>query len=106
MKKSKKLIIIVIAILVMVLLILGVATAIAVKDKKDYKNCIQASERYVDELDYERAIAELESAIEIEPKEAEAYLALADIYMQLEDYASASETLQKAKKQLQNLIQQ
>ena len=75
----------------------------AVKDKKDYKNRIEASERFVDELDYERAIAELEVAIEIEPNDAQAYLALAEVYMQMDDSESAIAILQEAKEKVNNV---
>lgn len=41
--------------------------------------------KYVDELDYEKAIAAYKAAISIDPKCEEAYLALAEIYMALND---------------------
>ena len=43
--------------------------------------------RYLSEGNYEEAIIAFNAAIEIDPKRAEAYLSLADVYLALEDYA-------------------
>ncbi len=49
----------------------------------------------MDELQYEQAIAEYRAAIEIEPNNAEAYLALAEVYVQTGDYESAIAVLEQ-----------
>lgn len=52
------------------------------------------AERYLSELDYESAIAAYEAALEIDPKCEEAYLGLADIYMEQGEYEKAVEILE------------
>ena len=51
--------------------------------------------KYLSELDYEQAIAAYRQAIEIDPKCEDAYLALAEIYVALEDYPAAREILEE-----------
>ena len=55
---------------------------------------LDLAERYLSELDYESAIAAYEAAIEIEPKCEEAYLGLADIYIEQEEYEKAADILE------------
>ena len=97
MKKNTKLIIEIlsaVAILCVVAVLIFAGTG---KETSEYEKYIEASQKYVDELNYEKAIAELELAIEIEPNNAEAYIALAEVYMELEDYESAIKVLEEAK---------
>ncbi|MGN0325723.1 MAG: DUF6273 domain-containing protein [Lachnospiraceae bacterium] len=51
--------------------------------------------RYLEEVDYEQAIAYFEEAIKIDPKSEEAYLGLADIYIEQEEYGKAAEVLEE-----------
>ena len=48
--------------------------------EKNYKAHISDGNRYLEEMDYEKAEDSYLAAIEIEPKEPEPYLRLADIY--------------------------
>ena len=52
------------------------------------------AERYLDELDYEKAIAAYKAAIEIDPNNPEAYKALAELYLAMDDSFSAQNTVQ------------
>ena len=52
--------------------------------------------RYMSELEYESAIQAFNEAIKIDPKQAPAYISLAEVYVRLEDYTSAHSTLDKA----------
>ncbi len=63
-----------------------------------YAEHLELSQKYLDELEYDLAIAELEKAIELEPKKVEAYIALADIYMEMGESDKAEEILQQAAK--------
>lgn len=81
-KKGKK-----IWITAAAVLILAAAAAAAVflwilpqQKEKNYKAQIAAGDRYLEDMDYEKAEDSYLAAIEIEPKEPEPYLKLADIY--------------------------
>ena len=50
---------------------------------------LELAQRYLENLDYEQAIASYEAAIEIDPMCDEAYLSLANIYVELNDPDSA-----------------
>jgi hypothetical protein len=52
--------------------------------------------RYLSELNYEKAIAAFEAVIEIDPKNVEAYLGLADAYEAMADFDNALTILRRA----------
>ncbi len=54
---------------------------------------LDLGERYLGELDYEAAIAAYEMAIEIDPKSVDAYLGLADVYVEMKKYEDAIDVL-------------
>ncbi len=56
---------------------------------------LDLGQRYLDEQNYEQAIVEFNKAIEINPMSVEAYLGLADAYIGMNDYETATEVLQK-----------
>ena len=58
--------------------------------------------KYLSELNYEQAIVAYQAAIEIEPKCADAYLGLAEIYMELGEFAKAEIILEEAKKHIED----
>ncbi len=60
-----------------------------------YARQIKLAERYLDELDYEKAIVAYKAAIEIDPKGAEAYLGLAEVYSELAEYEEALKVLRE-----------
>jgi L,D-peptidoglycan transpeptidase YkuD (ErfK/YbiS/YcfS/YnhG family) len=57
------------------------------------ENWMSLGEKYLLELDYEQAVIALQKAIEIEPRNIEARLKLAEAYIALERYDEAEETL-------------
>ena len=71
--------------------IIAIATVLLVSgsDGRKYQKHMEAAQQYLDELQYEQAIAEYELAIEIEPNNASAYKKLAELYVEIEDYESA-----------------
>ena len=97
MKKSTKLIIGISSIVAIICVAAVLVFAGTGKGKSEYNKHITASQKYLDELNYEKAIAELELAIEIEPNNAEAYVALAEVYMEMGDKKSAIVILEEAK---------
>ena len=55
---------------------------------------LSMGEKYLAELDYEKATATLENVITVEPNNTEAYLALAQAYQYMGDLDAAKETLE------------
>jgi tetratricopeptide (TPR) repeat protein len=99
-ENSKRRILIVSAIAIVVVII--VVAAIVVNgsgSKNNLRDQLDLAEQYLSDLDYEQAIAAYEQALEIDPKCEEAYLALADIYVTLEDYDKAFEILNEGYEQ-------
>ncbi len=84
------------AVVVLMILVLAV-TGIAVITSPQFKYDRQLSlgQRHLDELDYDRAIAAYRAAIEIDPKKPDAYEAMAEVYMEMEEPEKAMEVLQE-----------
>lgn len=59
------------------------------------ENHVDTAKQYIDDLDYEQAIAELELAIKIDPKCESAYLTLANVYVSMGNYDDAIDVLKK-----------
>jgi tetratricopeptide (TPR) repeat protein len=99
-ENSKRRILIVNAIAIVVVIL--VVAAIIVNGSGNQNNLrdqLDLAEQYLSDLDYEQAITAYEQALEIDPKCEEAYLALADIYVTLEDYDKALEILNEGYEQ-------
>lgn len=96
-KKSKKTIVLLIACVV--LLIVAVAAGILLirrgLSQETYKEEIAAAEKYKAAAQYEDAIVAYENAIEAVPEEEDAYLGLADIYLDQGKVSQARMTLEK-----------
>ncbi|MCR4642609.1 MAG: tetratricopeptide repeat protein [Lachnospiraceae bacterium] len=71
------------------------------KDRK-YEKQLALAERYLDELDYDQAILAYRGAIRIDPKKAEAYLSLAEIYEETGDLNAAEEILKEGYEQTED----
>lgn len=74
------------AVIVAVILVLAVRQ---MKTRAEVRNNIEAGNRYLEELDYERAIASYQQALDIDPKNVEANLGLAEAYDSNQMYAYA-----------------
>ena len=68
------------ALLLVVAIVLILVFFVAGGKGKKYEEQLALAERYMDELDYDRAMAAYYAAIEIDPSRAEAYEGLADIF--------------------------
>lgn len=80
------------------IILCAIITAIVLISKGDSTNKkletqLNLGNSYMDELDYEAAIAAYEEAIRIEPKSEEAYIALANAYIEQGEYEKAIEVL-------------
>lgn len=77
-----------------VILALGVAfAAMGGTDTVRMYQQLSLGNRYLDEMEYEQAIAAFEEAIEIAPNKPDPYIALAEVYMEMGDYDKAIEVL-------------
>ena len=103
---------IIIGVVAALLAVLGVGGFLLSQGSTDQEeNMLQLGQRYLDELNYEQAVACFEEYLEIDPKCVEAYVGLAEAYVGLEEYAEALEVLEKGyaatgDESLQNLRQQ
>ncbi len=95
MKKQSKLLIGITAGVLLAVIIVAAVLMSSGSDSKKYAKHMETAQHYMDELQYERAIAEYEAAIEIEPNNEEAYLALVDAYMAMGDDDSALAVLNR-----------
>ncbi len=95
MKKQSKILIAAAAAIAAITVII-VAAAIAVSGSAGkYENHLDMAQQYLDELNYEQAVAELRMAIEIEPDNSKVYFALAEVYVAMGDYESAIAVLEE-----------
>ena len=69
-----------------------------VKKQEEYKQYISQGDKYLEDLDYDKAEDAYLSAINLDPKQEDPYLALADLYLTQEEYDKAIEILKKAEK--------
>ncbi len=81
------------AVVSILVIVIAAITTVAIYNTpmNRYNRQLSLGNRYVDELDYERAIAAYRAAIEIDPNNPEAYKALADLYIAIDDNESALE---------------
>ncbi|MBR6695157.1 MAG: tetratricopeptide repeat protein [Oscillospiraceae bacterium] len=96
-KKSK---IIIISIVSALILLLGVVTAIALTGKgsdteKIATEKLSLGQKFLLDLEYDKAVAEFQAVIDIEPKNVDAYMGLASAYIGMGDEEKAIETLEK-----------
>ncbi len=92
----KKKIIIFFSCLVVILLAVIIACLVYLNHPvTKYKEQLALGEKYLKELDYEEAVAAFQAAIEIEPRNADAYLGLADAYIELGEVEKALEILEQ-----------
>lgn len=59
-----------------------------------YNHQLSLGQKYLEELNYDKAIVHFDKAISIDPKAEPAYQALAETYFELEDYDKALEVLE------------
>lgn len=90
-KKDKKIVMVIGATLLLSLIVAGIFVLVANSSGEKLAEQLELGQKYLDELDYEQAIVAYEAAIEIDPKCEEAYLALAEAYLQMGEYDKAME---------------
>lgn len=100
---SKKGLIIAIMAVVIVALVAAIVVIIQVSGKSGdvYTDKMDLGRKYLTDLDYEQAIVSFEEAIKIEPKNAEAYLLLAEAYEKHGEVEKAKDVLKKAEENVE-----
>ena len=71
-------------------------TACGTKAEATWQEHYDLGLKYVNEAKYDEAILAFTKALEIDPKQAPVYIALAEVYVRQENYTAAQETLDKA----------
>ena len=103
MKKRPKLLIgIIAAIAVLAVVIISIVMTTVGGNKNTYDSHMELAQRYLDELQYEQAIAEYEAAIAIDPKNEDAYLGLAEVYVTMDDLEKALQVLAEGYEQTES----
>lgn len=97
-QENKTLKIILAVLIGMLIVIVGVVAFIFVRGQmkeNNYKTSIEEAQKYMATHDYEQAIIQYENAIKLAPEEEEAYLLLADVYVEQDNLSQASYVLKK-----------
>lgn len=97
-KENKTVKIILVVLMALLVIIIAGIAFVAVHGKmkeNNYTAAIQEAQKYLAENNYEQAIIQYQNAISIDPEEDDAYLALAELYMEQEDVSKARSILRK-----------
>ena len=96
-KKKKNPLLFIIAGIVVVFLLLVLIAGMVVysSPKRKFERQLSLGARYLEELEYEKAIAAYRTAIDIEPNNPDTYKTLADIYIAMDNYDEALKVLQQ-----------
>lgn len=97
-KESSRKLFTAVGILLIVLATFTAMIIIILNDQKEkrYEENLKAGHRYLEDEDYEKAAACFNDAIEIDPKQTEPYIGMADIYLVQEEYGKAEKILELA----------
>lgn len=100
--KVKKWVFILPAVLVLVIaaVIAGILIFRGRQVKEQYESACEEGNRYLEEMDYEKAKASYLEAIDIAPKEKEAYEKLAEVYLQTDEVEEARSIIQEGLKKV------
>ena len=95
MKKTMKIVIPIIVAVIAAVVSIVMITLPASENAQDIVSMIETGQKYLAELDYTQAIAEFSKVIEIDAKNVDAYLGLANAYIGNGDKDKAVEVLEK-----------
>ena len=93
--KNRKRVLLSATVLILALVVIAFIFAVSNSSSARLQKQLDLGHRYMEELNYEQAIAAFEAAISIEPKCVEAYMGLADIYLATGDIDSAIKVLER-----------
>lgn len=95
-KNKKKFLWIVIIVVVIIAIIIATLIALRTKKEKKYQSFLTSANKYLEEMNYEKAEDSFLKAIKIDPKVKEPYMQLVDLYMEQEKTEKAVAILKKA----------
>lgn len=84
--------------IILIVIIIAVAAGVIIFNSTDgarFRKQLNLGQRYLSEMNYEEAVVAFNQAIEINPRNADAYLGLADAYLGLGDEEAAFAALKK-----------
>lgn len=95
MKKNKLLWIVLPVAGIMIAAVIMTAVLMINSQKKEdrYREQMQAARLYLEEADYTKVISAYQAAIELRPESPEAYLGLAEVYLEQDQYYEAGEVI-------------
>lgn len=94
-KKNKLIYIIPCIIVIVIAIAISSIFVFSNSDTKKYDDKLEEGQKYVEELDYEKAEDAYLEAIDIDPKQPQAYLELADVYLSEDKVEKSIEILEK-----------
>ncbi|MGN1377263.1 MAG: WG repeat-containing protein [Dorea sp.] len=83
-------------VILLALIVAGSLSFKSKQEKKKYDNYVTQAEKYMEDMDYEKAEDSYLRALSIDPKQEDAYMGLIDLYIRQEDYEKAKKLLEKA----------
>ena len=93
--KAKVLLIVLVGVLVLIIGVMAFCLVSSRMKNKNYNEAITSAEKYLSENNYEDAVVEYKKAISVNPKDAEAYLGLAEVYLCMGDVDKVKAILDK-----------
>ncbi len=102
-KRNTGLVIAVVAVAVLLIAVGVLIFVMSDSPEKKYEEQLKLAERYLDELDYDKAIAAYRAAIDIDPKAEDAYLGLADAYVEKGELQAAIDILKEGLEKTENM---
>jgi|GEM_PF-1971456 len=94
--KSKRVWIAIVTVLLVVAIIISAVTVSSSNETRTVTKQLSLGEKYLSELNYEKAVVAYNKVIEIEPRNIQAYLGLAEAYVGLKQPEKAIEALETA----------
>ncbi len=101
-KKKSKIVPIIIALVAVLAILAVVLLTVTGSESSKISRKMAKAEKYVLALEYEKAIDLYEQVLEINPKYLDAYLGLADVYMEMDKPEKAAKILEKALKKIKD----
>lgn len=92
-KKAKWPWILAVIVILAAVIIAGVLVMKKQKTKKQYQETVSNADKYLEDMDYEKAEDSYLEAIKLDPKEKETYIKLADLYMEQDEPNKAAQIL-------------
>ena len=92
-KKAKWPWILAVIVILAAVIIAGVLVMKKQKTKKQYQETVSNADKYLEDMDYEKAEDSYLEAIKLDPKEKETYITLADLYMEQDEPNKAAQIL-------------